>query len=102
MHKSARKIPIHMRNKAVTGKGAEVEKRKAFVIENMEGLGRQLSVYGRRLTKRIPISTSEEFIGGRYNLLQYSRYYCIVVSVPGTRITPRSNTSMFIPFQYAY
>jgi hypothetical protein len=26
MHKSARKIPIHMRNKAVTGKGAEVEK----------------------------------------------------------------------------
>jgi hypothetical protein len=40
-------------------------KRKAFVIENMEGLAQQLSVYGHRLTKRIPISTAEEFIGGR-------------------------------------
>ena len=86
----------------MTGKGDSGRKRKAFVIENVGGLGRQLSVYGRRLTKRISISTTEEFIGGRYNLLQYGRYYCIVVSVPGTRITPRSNTSTFILFQYAY
>jgi hypothetical protein len=64
----------------------------------MKGLGLQLSVYGRRLTKRIPISTVEEFIGSLYNLLQYNRYYGTVVSVPGTRITPRSNTSMFIHF----
>jgi hypothetical protein len=28
MHKSARKVPIHMGNKAVTGKGAEVEKER--------------------------------------------------------------------------
>jgi hypothetical protein len=67
----ARKIPIRMRNKPKTEKGMVATIGKDFVIENAKVSGGKLSVYECRLTKRIPMSTAEKFIGGHYKISQY-------------------------------